>query len=129
MQASVYCVARKRLELWRFLHACGMKTVFINHDLDKSVSNKTVGRLGLENDQRSRNRMGARSSLHPKNWNEGSMYCRACISDNSQLSPRRLQEEELNRGQIENKWTSCKDETPASLCQETGKVVGYILFF
>ena len=77
-----------------------MKKVFITHDLAKSVSDKTVVELGLENGQRSRDRLGTRSSLHPKNRNESSMYSRACIINSSKWSPRRLQEEELQQGQI-----------------------------
>ena len=74
---TVYCVARKRLEPWRFLHACGMKTVNIRHDLAKITSYKTVGRLGWETVRRSRNTLGTRSSPHPNKRNEESMYNRA----------------------------------------------------
>ena len=47
---TVNCVARKRLEPWRFLHACRMKTVSIPHDLVESMSDKIVGRLGWDTD-------------------------------------------------------------------------------
>ena len=43
---TVYCVARIRLEPWRFLHACGMKTVNIPHASAESMSHKTIGRRG-----------------------------------------------------------------------------------
>ena len=81
------------------------------------MSDGNVARLGLETDQRTRDRLGTGSSLHPKKRNEGSMYSRACIINNSQLSPRRLQEYELQRGQIRTKWTICKDDTPESPCR------------
>ena len=67
---TVYCVARKRLEPWRFLHACGMKTVNIPHASAESMSDKTVVRRGWETDQSNRDRLGTRSSLYPNIWNE-----------------------------------------------------------
>ena len=90
---------------------------WITHDLAKEMSEKNVARLGLETDHRTRDRLGTCNSLHPKKRNEGSMYSRACIINNSQLSPRRLQEYELQRGQIRTKWTICKDDTPESPCR------------
>ena len=74
---TVYCVARKQLEPWRFLHACAMKTVNIPHALAESISYKTVGRLGWETVQRNRNTLGTRSLPHPNKRNEESMYNRA----------------------------------------------------
>ena len=81
------------------------------------MSDKNVGRLGLETDHRNRDRLGTCNSLHPKKRNEGSMYSRACIINNSQLSPRSLQEYELQREQIKTMWTICKDDTPESPCR------------
>jgi hypothetical protein len=62
----------------------GFKTVDISHALAESMSDKTVGRLGGETDQRNRDRLGTRSSLHPNKWNEESMYSR--FWSNQQLS-------------------------------------------
>ena len=90
---------------------------WITHDLAKEMSDENIERLGLETDQRTRDRLGTCSSLHPKKRNEGSMYSQACIINNSQLKPRRLQEYELQRGQIRTIWTICKDETPESPCR------------
>ena len=81
---TVYCVARKRLEPWRFLHACAMQTVKIPHALAESISDKTVGRPGLQTGQRNSDRLGTRTSLHPNNRNEASIYSRAW--SNRQLS-------------------------------------------
>jgi hypothetical protein len=67
---TVYCVARKRLEPWRFLHACGMKTVNIPHASAESMSDKTVVRRGWETDRSNRDRLGTRSSLYPNIRNE-----------------------------------------------------------
>ena len=51
-----------------------MKTVNIIHYLAKGVSDKTVGRLGWETDQRNRDRLGHPRSSKPKDMHEGSMY-------------------------------------------------------
>ena len=74
---TVYCVARKLLEPWRFLHTCGMKMANIPHASAESMSDKTIGRRGWETDRRNRDRLGTRSSLHPFKRNEESMYSRA----------------------------------------------------
>ena len=50
---------------WGSLHASGMKTVNIIQYLAKGVSDKTVGRLGWETDQRNRDRLGHPRSSKP----------------------------------------------------------------
>ena len=55
-------------EPWGSLHASGMKTVNIIHYLAKSVSDKTVERLGWETDQRNRDRLGHPQSSKPSTY-------------------------------------------------------------
>ena len=115
---TVYCVAHKRLELWRFLNACGMKTgqysswpqlrVWVTRPLDAVVGKLTEGTATD----------WASAVLYTLiNGNRSQCTVKPGLTHSSQWSPRRRQEEELQRGQTRTKWTILKDETSESPCQ------------